>query len=166
MVTLLLAFPAFSCAQTKTQDISRAQLQAVIDLPLNQAVKLRENYKRPLKSAYDRQVAMTGKDCQPESKQGQQPYNICMGQASEQADTDFAIFYNNLQMLCHDQRQLETLQEFEKTWLTYRDSAIKATHASWPDGTGASGFASEVYLSVIRNHMRELAKIYGLNIAQ
>ncbi len=109
---------------------------------------------------------MTGKDCQAESQKGQQPYNICMGQACQHADEDNAIFYNNLQLLCHDQDQLTTLQAFEKAWRIYKESAIKATHAAWPDGTGASGFASQVYLSMVRDHMRELDEIYGLNIAQ
>jgi hypothetical protein len=36
---------------------------------------------------------MIDKDCEAESKQGQQPYNICIGQAEKQADNDFAIFY-------------------------------------------------------------------------
>ena len=35
-----------------------------------------------------------------------------------------------------------------------------------PDGTGAPGFAAEVYLSLVRNHMRELNEIYGQNISQ
>ncbi len=88
--------------QTASDDISPAQLQTLLNLPLNQAVKQRETYKAPLKSAYERQIAMAGKDCQAESKVGQQPYNVCMGEADEQADKDFAIFYKNLQMLCHD----------------------------------------------------------------
>jgi hypothetical protein len=36
----------------------------------------------------------------------------------------------------------------------------------WPNGTGAPGFAGEVHLSLVRDHMRELHEIYGLNIAQ
>jgi uncharacterized protein YecT (DUF1311 family) len=159
----LFASTASSHAQTIPQNVSAAQLQAILDLPLTQAVKLRETYKVPLKAAYARQ---TGKDCQAEVKQGQQPYNICMGKAGEQADNDLAIFYNNLQLLCHDQDQLTTLQAFQATWQLYRDSAGKAAHASWPDGTGAPGFAGEVYLSLVRYHMRELDQIYGLNISQ
>jgi uncharacterized protein YecT (DUF1311 family) len=165
-VLLVFAWPAFCYGQTAIQDISSSQLQAVNDLQLDQAVKLRETYKAPLKSAYKRQISMTGKDCLAESQNGQQPYNICMGQASQHTDEDYAIFYNNLQMLCHDQDELTTLQAFEKAWQTYKDSAIKARHAAWPDGTGAPGFASQVYLSVVRDHMRELGEIYGLNIAQ
>ena len=109
---------------------------------------------------------MVDKVCKAESKPGQQPYNICIGQAEERADNDFAIFYNNLQMLCHDQDQLATLQASEKAWQIYRDTIVKATHGSWPNGTGAPGFAGEVHLSLVRDHMRELHEIYGLNIAQ
>lgn len=166
LVLLVCVSAAYSHAQTIPQNISSAQLQAVLGLPLDQAVKLRETYKGPLKAAYARQIVLAGKDCQAESDQGQQPYNICMGQAGEQADKDFAVFYNHLQMLCHDQVELTTLHAFEATWQAYKDSAMKATHASWPDGTGASGFASQVHLSLIRNHMRQLDEIYGLNIAQ
>ena len=97
-------------------DISRSQLQAVIGLPLSQAVTQRETFKEPLRSAYQRQISRIDKDCQAESQQGQQPYNICMGQVEQQADNDFALFYNNLQMLCHDQDQLTTLQASEKVW--------------------------------------------------
>ncbi len=165
-VLLVAASPVFCYAQPTTQDISSAQLQAVIDLPLDQAVQKRETYKGPLKAAYQRQVSMLGKDCEAEADQGQQPYNICMGEASKQPDEDFAIFYNNLQMLCHDQDELATLQASEKAWKMYEDSALKATQAAWSDGSGASGFYSEVYLSLVRDHMRELHKIYGLNIAQ
>jgi uncharacterized protein YecT (DUF1311 family) len=147
-------------------DISAAQLQAVINLPLGQAVAQRETFKAPLKAAYDRQMAMTGKDCEAESKAGQQPYNICMGQADTQADQDFAVFYRNLQMVCHSQDQLSTMQASQKAWLTYADSAMKAAHASWADGSGAPGFAAGVYLSLRRDRMRELNEIYGLNIAQ
>ncbi len=165
-VLLVAASPVLCYAQPTTQDISSAQLQAVIDLPLDQAVQKRETYKGLLKAAYQRQVSMLGKDCEAEADQGQQPYNICMGEASKQPDEDFAIFYNNLQMLCHDQDELATLQASEKAWKMYEDSALKATQAAWSDGSGASGFYSEVYLSLVRDHMRELHKIYGLNIAQ
>jgi uncharacterized protein YecT (DUF1311 family) len=111
-------------------------------------------------------MSKNDKDCQAESQQGQQPYNICMGQAEQQADNDLALFYNNLQMLCHDLDQLTTLQASEKAWRLYRDSLITATHAAWPDGSGAPGFASQVRLSLVRDRMRELHEIYGLNIAQ
>jgi hypothetical protein len=69
-------------------------------------------------------------------------------------------------MLCHDQDQLTTLQASEKAWQMYENSAMKATRASWPDGTGAPGFAGQVNLSLVRDRMRELDEIYGLNIAQ
>src|SRR5581483_11894518 len=157
---------AFCHAQTASNDISPAQLQTVTSLPLGQAVKQRETYKAPLKSAYDRQIAMVGKDCSAESKAGQQPYNVCMGQADEQADRDFAIFYRNLQMLCHSQDEFATLQILHKVWLSYKEAAMKAAHAAWPEGTGAPGFAAQVYLSLLRDHMRELSEIYGVNIAQ
>ncbi len=163
---LVLMLHALCPAQTTTQDISPARLETLVSLPVDQAVKQREVYKQPLRSAYDRQIAMTGKDCQAESRQGQQPYNICMGHAEEQADKDYSSFYSNLQMLCRDQDQITTLQASEKTWRLYRDSAMKATHAAWPHGTGAPGFASQVSLSLVRNHMRELDEIFGLNIAQ
>jgi uncharacterized protein YecT (DUF1311 family) len=165
---LLLAVLASTvCTDAQTSpNISAAQLQAVIDLPLDQAVKLRETHKGPLKSAYVRQMELVRKDCQAEIDKGQLSYTICMGKADEQADKDFAIFYNNLQMLCHDQDQLTALQVFQATWQEYRKSALEATHAAWPDGTGASGFAAQVYLSLIRNHMSELDEIYGLNISQ
>jgi len=165
-VLLVAALPVFCHAQTTTKDISPAQLQAVIDLPPIQAMHKREAYKGPLKAAYQRQISMLGKDCQAEADQGQQPYNICMGHANEQADKDYAIFYNNLQMLCHDQDELSALQALEKAWKKYEDSALKATHAAWSDGSGAPGFYGEVYLLLVRDHMRDLHEIFGLNIAQ
>ena len=165
-VLLVLALPVLCYGLTTNQDISASQLQAVNELQLDQAVKLRETYKAPLRSAYQRQISMAAKDCQAESQKGQQPYNICIGKTSEHADEDYAIFYNELQMLCHDQDQLTTLQAFEKAWRMYMESAKKATHAAWPDGTGASGFAYEVHLSLVRDHMRALREIYSLNITQ
>ena len=165
--SVLLIFASTACFYAQApSNISPAQLRAVIDLPRDEAVKLRETYKGPLKSAYTRQMATTGKDCLDEINQGQQPYNICMGSKEEQADKDFAIFYNNLQMLCRDQDQLATLQAFHAKWQVYKESAMKATNAAWPDGTGAPGFAIQVYLSLVRDHMRELHEIYGLNISQ
>jgi uncharacterized protein YecT (DUF1311 family) len=163
---IVLAYVSVACshAQTTARNVTAAQLQVVLDLSLDQAVTLRETYKGPLKAAYDRQIALAGKDCEAES--GQQPYNVCMGHASEQADRDFAVFYDHLQMLCHDQDQLTTMHAFEATWQAYRDSAMNAAHASWPDGTGAPGFAGGVYLSLVRDQMRQLHEIYGLNIAQ
>jgi uncharacterized protein YecT (DUF1311 family) len=161
---LFLALTSSGNAQTKPHDISSKQLQTVIGLPLNQAVKQREQYKTPLRAAYKRQIDLPDKDC--DSVQGQQPYNICMGKADQQADQDFAVFYNNLQMLCHDQTQLKTLQASEEAWRVYKESTMKAASASWPNGTGASGFAGEVYLSMVRDRMRELHEICGLNISQ
>src|ERR1039458_2466671 len=66
LVLFVLALPMFCYGQRASQDISPAQLQTVIDLPLNQAVKQRETYKAPLKAAYDRQITITGKDCAAE----------------------------------------------------------------------------------------------------
>ncbi len=164
---LLLVITVLTCkAQTATQNISPAKLQAVLNLPINQAVERRNVYKAPLRAAYHRQIALIGKDCTAEVAQGQQPYNICMGEADEQAERDDAVFYSNLQMLCHDQEQLKTLQASEAKWRTYRDSEMQAAHAAWPDGTGAPGFAGEVYLRLVRDHMRELHDIYSLNISQ
>ncbi len=146
------------------QDISPARLESILSLPLGQAIEQRELYKEPLMAAYDRQLALMGKDCQ--EVDGQQPYNICMGKADERADADFALFYNNLQMLCHDQSQLASLQASQQSWKRYQQSAMQATHAAWPDGSGAPGFASQVHLSLLRDRMKELHEIFGLNIAQ
>lgn len=166
VVIFLLAVPALCNAQSTPENISPSRLQAIIDLPLNEAIKQREIYKAPLKSAFERQMAMSDKDCEAEAKRGQQPYNICIGKAEEQTDNDYSSFYNNLQLLCHDQDQLRTLQSSELAWQTYRDAMGTATHASWSEGSGASGFAGEVHLLLLRNRMRELYKIYGLNVAQ
>jgi|ERR1017187_3713658 uncharacterized protein YecT (DUF1311 family) len=166
LLAVVLASSVVCYPQTALRDINPSELQAVLDLPLNQAVRQRTIYKEPLTAAYNRQIAMTDKDCRIESEKGQQPYNICMGHAEEQANEDFAIFYNNLQVLCHDQFQLKTLQASLKAWRTYQDSAMKATRAAWSGGSGASGFAAQVYLSLLRNYMRELHEIFGLNIAQ
>jgi uncharacterized protein YecT (DUF1311 family) len=151
---------------TTPQDIDPGRLKNILALPLTQAIEQRQQYKLPLKAAYERQLALIGKDCETRSEQGQQPYNICIGNADQQADADFGVFYNNLQMLCHDQEQLATLQASQHSWQQYRDSAMKAAEAAWPNGTGAPGFAGEVYLSLLRNRMRDLYKIYGLNISQ
>jgi len=153
-------------AQISPKNVSSAQLQALLDLPLDQAVQRRNTYKGPLRAAYSHQSALVGKDCQAEATQGQQPFNICMGHADEQAERDYSTFYDNLQMLCHDQEQLKTLQNSEENWMAYRESAMKAVHAAWPDGTGAPGFAGQVYLSLIRDYMKELHEIYDLNISQ
>jgi uncharacterized protein YecT (DUF1311 family) len=111
-------------------------------------------------------MELAGKDCQMESTQGQQPYNICMGKADELADRDFAAFYNNLQMLCHDQNQLSSLQQSEIHWRAYSDSAMRAVRSAWPDGTAAPGVAGQVYLSLVRDYMHALGEIYSLNISQ
>jgi uncharacterized protein YecT (DUF1311 family) len=166
LILFVLVALTRSHGQTVPQDVTPAQLQAVIGLPLDQAVQRRETYKGPLKSAFARQMALSGKDCQSKPALGQQQYNICIGRADEEADKDFAVFYNNLQMLCHNQDQLAAMHDSEKSWENYRESAMKAAHAAWPDGTGAPGFAGGVYLSLIRDRMRELNEIYGLNIAQ
>jgi uncharacterized protein YecT (DUF1311 family) len=164
----LLTSPTLCDAQKSTQaaarDVDPGQLQSILALPLSQAVAERERYKQPLKVAYGHQLASIGKDC--EAVDGQQPYNICMGKAGVQADADFGIFYNNLQMLCHDQNQLATLQASERDWQRYRDSAMQAAHAAWSEGTGAPGFAGKVYLSLVRDRMKELYGIYSLNISQ
>lgn len=167
-VLLLNPFTLWSqqSIEPAAHDIAPAQLQRILALPLSQAVQQREQYKQPLRAAYNRQSELAGKDCPAEAELGQQPYNICIGKATEQADADFAVFYNNLQMLCHDQDQLTTLQASEHVWQQYRDAAMNAAHAAWPEGTGAPGFAGEVYLTLVRNRMKELYKIYGLNIAQ
>ncbi len=151
-------------AQTSVKTVSLSELESINGLPLDKAVAARQVFKKPLQAAYARQIEQAGKDCQPDS--GQQPYNVCIGKASVVADSDFAVFYNNLQMLCHDQEQLVTLQDSEKRWAAYRDSAMNAAHAACLNGTGASSFASQVYLSLIRGHMRELDEIYGLDISQ
>ncbi len=166
LAALSLFFAACVCgAQTAPEDISPARLETIIGLPLDQAVKQREIYKAPLKAAVAREKGPAENECAAEFN-AQQPYNICMGQASEHADQDHAIFYNNLQMLCHDRAQLTTLQASEHVWRSYRDSAMKATRAAWPDGTAAPGVAGQVYLQLIRDRMRELETIYGMNIAQ
>ena len=166
VMVFLLAVPALGSAQVAPQNISPSRLQTILGLPDDEAVRQRAVYKEPLKSAYEHQMSLSDKDCRVEMDQGQQPYNICTGRADEQARNDYAIFYNNLQLLCHDQDQLKTLQASERIWRTYLHSMGEATHASWPEGTGAPGFAGEVSLLLVRNRMRELNKIYGLNITQ
>lgn len=166
-VWLCLVIGSVGCrAQQAKQNIAPEQLQKVLDLPLREAVQQRMAFKEPLKLAYSHQMSLAGKDCESEAAKGQQPYNVCMGTADEQADKDYAVFYSSLQMLCHDQEELSALQSSETRWVAYRQSALEATHAVWPHGTGAPGFAGEVYLFLVRDRMRELHEIFGLNIAQ
>jgi uncharacterized protein YecT (DUF1311 family) len=165
IVFAALCLTVSSQAQTAIHDIEPSQLQTVLSLPLDQAVKARETYKAPLKAAYEREMALAGKDCKETSDQGQQPYNACMGKAGMQAQMDYTIFYNNLQMLCHDQNQLTALQIYQKAWTAYRENAMSAALASWPNGSGAPGFYSLVYLKLVRDSMQELATIYDLNIS-
>ena len=164
LLVLALFMSCLCDGQTSVKTVSLHELQSVIGLPLNQAVAAREAYKKPLKAALARQAGQAGTACQTAS--GQQPYNVCMGQEDETAGSDFAIFYNNLQMLCHDEDQLLTLQQSEKQWKAYSDSTMKATRATWPDGTAAPGVAGQVYLALIRDYMRLLDKIFDLNISQ
>ena len=163
MIPLMLGMLAQGGAQT-FDSVSPTQLQSVTNLPLAEAVKAREIYKRPLKAAYARQMGIAGADCK--TVQGQQPYNVCMGKASELANEDFAVFYRNLQMLCHDQSQLTSLQASERSWEAYKASTIKATAAVWVGGTAASGVVSKVSLSLVRDYMSQLEEIYALNISQ
>ena len=163
---ILIFVPVLCHGQSDPQDISPAQLASVTSLPLTQAVQQRETYKPPVKAAFDRQVALAGKDCQAESRMGQQPYNACMGRAEEQADQDFSILYRNLQFLCHNEGELTALQALERAWRGYSESGLKAAQAAWAEGTGAPGFAAQVHLSLLRDHMRALMEIYGLNIGQ
>ena len=166
-VWLFLMMAAITCsAQEGKQNVAPAQLQKVLDLPLTQAVQRRILYKEPLKLVYSRQMALAGKDCQAEAAAGQQPYNICIGAAAEEADKDYVTFYNNLQMLCHDQKELSALQSSETSWAAYRESALKAADVCWPEGTGAPGFRGQVYLSLLRDRMRELDEIFQLRITQ
>jgi uncharacterized protein YecT (DUF1311 family) len=164
LALLVLNCSCLCVAQDSARDISPSQLQSILSLPLDQAIQQREPYKVRLNDAYQKQIALTGKDCLTE--QGQQSYNICMGTASQQGDSDLATFYNNLQMLCHTQSQLLTMQASQAAWNVYKDSTMKAAFASWPAGTGAPGFAGEVYLTLQRDRMRELHQIYALNISQ
>jgi hypothetical protein len=46
-IIFLLAVPAFCNAQTTPADISPSRLQAIIDLPLNEAIQQRRIYKAP-----------------------------------------------------------------------------------------------------------------------
>jgi uncharacterized protein YecT (DUF1311 family) len=163
---IAITFSVLCHAQSAATDISAEQLQKITQLPLRAAVEQRERFKIPLRSAYDRQMNASDKDCRAEVNDGQQPYNVCMGNASIQANKDFATFYTNLQMLCHDLRELTALQATHKAWLLYEDKSSDAARAAWSEGTGASGFANQIYLSILRDHMRELHEIYGLNISQ
>jgi uncharacterized protein YecT (DUF1311 family) len=148
------------------KNISPSQLQAIIDLPPSEAVKHAKSTRCPsslrMNAKWQCQIGI----CEVAANQGQQPYNynICMGKAEEQTDSDYAGFYNNLQLLCHDQDQLVTLQSSEQAWQTYRD-AMEARHASSrSDGTRAPGLASRVHLLLVRNRMRELYTMYDLNL--
>jgi hypothetical protein len=79
VVLSLLVLAMRPCnAQTSPQNISSAQLQVLLNLPLNQAVEHRNTYKELLTAAYHRQVARDGRDCQTEAAKGQQPYKICI----------------------------------------------------------------------------------------
>jgi uncharacterized protein YecT (DUF1311 family) len=164
---LLFMTAGLSCAaQTDQQDVRPSQLKALLDLPLEQAVKKRILYKEPLKVAYARQSSLASKDCGAEADHGQLPFNICIGQADEQARKDYASFYSNLQMLCHSQDQLIALQMSEASWISYRENAMKAAQVSWPNGTASSGVVGRVYLSLVRDRMNELYETYDLNISQ
>jgi uncharacterized protein YecT (DUF1311 family) len=165
-VLLIMAAALSGAAQTAQQDVHPSQLKALLDQPLEQAVQKRNLYKEPLRAAYARQSALVGKDCAVEADHGQQPFNICIGLADEQARKDYAIFYNNLQMLCNSQDQLIALQMSEASWISYRENAMKAANVSWPDGTASPGVVGRVYLSLLRDRMNELYETYDLNISQ
>jgi uncharacterized protein YecT (DUF1311 family) len=164
----LLIAMASTCvtAQTEPHDITPAQLRAITALPSTEAIHQRQLHKAPLRAAYERQIASEDKDCLAEARQGQQPYNICMGRAEDRANQDFAEFYEHLQRLCWNESQLSALQSSERSWKRYEINAIHAAEVNWSDGTGRSGFLSQVHLSLLRDRMKELYQVYGLNIAQ
>ncbi len=168
VAVLLLSIAAMlpCAAQVDQQDVRPSQLQALLDLPLEQAVQKREAIKEPLKTAYTRQASLAGKDCTAEANRGQQIFNICIGQADDQASKDYATFYSSLQMLCHSQDQLVALQMSESSWVAYRKNAMKAAQVTWPDGSAAPGVVGRVLLSLVRNRMNELYETYDLNISQ
>lgn len=60
----------------------------------------------------------------------------------------------------------EEFERVEKAWREYREAACTAAFHQFEGGTGGPGFQMECRLKLARDHMRELAMIYGEDLHQ
>jgi uncharacterized protein YecT (DUF1311 family) len=58
-------------------------------------------------------------------------------------------------------QELAQFHRVEQSWRQYRDLACTAAYHQFDGGSGAPSFAMECRLKLTRDHMRELAMIYG-----
>jgi uncharacterized protein YecT (DUF1311 family) len=123
----------------------------------------RGDLQRAAVGVYKDQSAKSGHDC--EHIQGQQPYNICMGEASAQLEQDYRTFYNDLRALL-PANVLKPVEDAEKQWLQYREQICRAAYEQFAGGTAAPGAESSCYLQVTRSHMETLYTAFGLALSQ
>jgi hypothetical protein len=58
----------------------------------------------------------------------------------------------------------EEFSHLEKLWHTYLDAASAAASHQFDGETGAPSFELETHLRLVRNHMRELNMLYGIEL--
>jgi uncharacterized protein YecT (DUF1311 family) len=119
-------------------------------------------------------------DCLEAGKEGQQPYNACLGKEEEITRANYrdysqafrAIFalvdpgtdYDALGATGRRPRPEDAVRRFdeiERDWSTYLDHTCSLATDRWRGGTIAPSEGSRCELKLMRNHMRELGGILG-----
>lgn len=143
----------------------------------------RNNLRATAKEAFDRQMAEEkAADCPTASTTYE--FNLCFGKAVEGTDRDLKIYESAI----HDLLDLrypgvneeehpapgpagpvltraQSVTEFdrlEQLWRGYLEAATKAAFHQFDGGTGGPSFEMECHLQLVRSHMRELDKVYGI----
>ncbi len=145
--------------------LRKAFLTALLSMLLNslqtlsgaQANPSRADLQNATTKIVKAEIAKANHDC--EDVQGQQPYNICMGEASATLERDYKTFYNNLRVLLAPVF-LKGLDDSEALWLKYREQICNAAYEQFTGGTAAPGAQAGCYLQVTRAHMQTLRNVF------
>jgi Lysozyme inhibitor LprI len=163
--SVLTSQPQAAHQQAQTFDAKRQQLRA------------------QAKAAFDAEAAREkGGDCR--EAQNTQEFNTCFGDAVTIADQHLEAYEEALEAILalHDPDQPSTpsvgiagpvqtpqqdateFDHLEQLWHTYLDAASTAAFHQFDGGTGGPSFGLETHLRLVRNHLRELNTLYGIEL--
>lgn len=124
---------------------------------LAQDFKARQQHVTAAVAALNADDAKTGKDCV--QAKNQYEGNICTAQVADDADQNFAVFYENLKAIIGDDAQ-KKLQDSQDAWLDYRKKACDAVLDFYKSGTIRNSEYSRCQTRLTRQRMRDLDFLY------
>jgi uncharacterized protein YecT (DUF1311 family) len=116
-------------------------------------------HQKAANEALRSQLSKEGKDCAQARDNSED--KACIGEALQQTEKEFGVFYDNLEELL-DSASRTNLEQAQQQWLGYRRKSCSAIDEFFREGSARAGMTTRCEIQLTRSRMKDLDALYNL----